>query len=56
MILFSPLLQAEKVYSESKVRVITVCLGPTDTAILNRNNLEKDSAEPVTSRVPVRQR
>lgn len=55
---FSIAMGAEKVYSESKVRVITVCLGPTDTAILNRNNLEKftDSVEPIKSRVPVRQR
>ncbi|KAJ8725472.1 hypothetical protein PYW08_003655 [Mythimna loreyi] len=56
---FSIAMGAEKTYSESKVRVITVCLGPTDTAILHRSNLEnfnKDSAGPIESRVPVRQR
>ncbi|KAJ8722878.1 hypothetical protein PYW07_004058 [Mythimna separata] len=56
---FSIAMGAEKAYSESKVRVITVCLGPTDTAILHRNNLgnfDKDSAGPIESRVPVRQR
>ncbi|XP_047021020.1 15-hydroxyprostaglandin dehydrogenase [NAD(+)]-like [Helicoverpa zea] len=56
---FSIAMGAEKLYSESKVRVITVCLGPTDTAILHRSNLQnfdKDSAEPIASRVSVRQR
>ncbi|KAI8435223.1 hypothetical protein MSG28_003579 [Choristoneura fumiferana] len=28
--------------SKTNVRVITVCLGPTDTAILHRHNLEKN--------------
>lgn len=55
---YSATMGGEKYYSKSQVRVLTVCLGPTDTAILERSNLEnfnKDSS-PLISRVPVRQR
>ncbi|KAI5638527.1 short chain dehydrogenase domain-containing protein [Phthorimaea operculella] len=56
---FSNSIGAEDCYANSKVRVMTVCLGPTDTAILQRQNLanfDKDCAKSLTSRVPVRQR
>ncbi|XP_026742458.1 15-hydroxyprostaglandin dehydrogenase [NAD(+)]-like [Trichoplusia ni] len=56
---FSIAMGTQSKVAQNKVRVITVCLGPTDTAILNRNNLEnfdKDSTGTVASRVPVRQR
>ncbi|KAJ0180363.1 hypothetical protein K1T71_003767 [Dendrolimus kikuchii] len=55
---YSTAMGGEEYYSKSQVRVLTVCLGPTDTAILHRSNLEnfnKDSSQ-LTSRVPVRQR
>ncbi|XP_026329764.1 15-hydroxyprostaglandin dehydrogenase [NAD(+)]-like [Hyposmocoma kahamanoa] len=54
---FSNSLGTEEYYSKTKVRVMTVCLGPTDTAILQRQNLEnfdKDCTS-LASRVPVRQ-
>ncbi|XP_013190054.1 15-hydroxyprostaglandin dehydrogenase [NAD(+)] [Amyelois transitella] len=44
---FSNAFGAELHYSKTQVRVLTVCLGPTDTAILQRLNLEhfnKDGA------------
>ncbi|CAH0701964.1 unnamed protein product [Spodoptera exigua] len=54
---FSIAMGAEEAYSESKVRVMTVCLGPTDTAILNRSNLDNfDKDQPIASRVAVRQK
>ncbi|XP_075969296.1 15-hydroxyprostaglandin dehydrogenase [NAD(+)]-like [Anticarsia gemmatalis] len=55
---FSMALGSEEPYSKTGVRVITVCFGPTDTAILNRSNwenLNKD-ADRLVSRVSVRQR
>ncbi|KAG6452920.1 15-hydroxyprostaglandin dehydrogenase [NAD(+)] [Manduca sexta] len=56
---FSIAMGSEEYFAKTQVRVATVCLGPTDTAILNRTNLEnfdKDSTAHLTSRVPVRQR
>ncbi|CAH2074425.1 unnamed protein product, partial [Iphiclides podalirius] len=46
-------------YKESQVRVLTVCLGPTDTAILIKytsDAFEQGCSQPLTSRVTERQR
>ncbi|XP_063822235.1 15-hydroxyprostaglandin dehydrogenase [NAD(+)]-like [Ostrinia nubilalis] len=56
---FSNSIGAEFYYSKSQVRVLTVCLGPTDTAILqkpNISNLDKDFTQNQTTQAPVRQR
>ncbi|XP_041977814.1 15-hydroxyprostaglandin dehydrogenase [NAD(+)]-like [Aricia agestis] len=51
---FSNCIAASKPFSETQVRVLTVCLGPTDTAIIHRHNFTKDNH--IETRVPERQR
>ncbi|CAB3251831.1 unnamed protein product [Arctia plantaginis] len=56
---FSMAMGAQEQHSKSGVRVMTICLGPTDTAILDRSNLQnfdKKSSEQLTSRVQSRQK
>ncbi|XP_059050082.1 15-hydroxyprostaglandin dehydrogenase [NAD(+)]-like [Achroia grisella] len=56
---FSNAMGAELYYSKTQVRVMTVCLGPTDTAILQRLGLEsftRDVPESLTTSVPERQK
>ncbi|CAG9783574.1 unnamed protein product [Diatraea saccharalis] len=56
---FSNSIGAELFYSKSKVRVLTVCFGPTDTAILQKpsiSNFDKHFTQSLASRAPVRQR
>ncbi|XP_072944128.1 15-hydroxyprostaglandin dehydrogenase [NAD(+)]-like [Epargyreus clarus] len=56
---FSNNIATDELYSNTQVRIATVCLGPTDTAILNRRSLEnfdKDGAQGISSRVPERQK
>lgn len=55
---FSICMGTEAAYKKSGVRILTVCLGPTDTAILQRNNSDNfDKAiQQLTSRVTQRQR
>ncbi|XP_049866991.1 15-hydroxyprostaglandin dehydrogenase [NAD(+)]-like [Pectinophora gossypiella] len=56
---FSNSVGAEEYYVRTKVRVMTVCLGPTDTAILQRqylDNFDKDCTGCLASRAPERQR
>ncbi|CAH0406622.1 unnamed protein product [Chilo suppressalis] len=55
---FSNSIGSEQFYSKTKVRVVTVCLGPTDTAILQKPNLQKfdkDHSQSLTSRAKDRQ-
>ncbi|XP_038215745.1 15-hydroxyprostaglandin dehydrogenase [NAD(+)]-like [Zerene cesonia] len=42
---FSNSFAAEEAYTETKVRVITVCLGPTDTALVHKLNLENSAKD-----------
>ncbi|XP_028030460.1 15-hydroxyprostaglandin dehydrogenase [NAD(+)]-like [Bombyx mandarina] len=56
---FSIRMGTQEQFTRTKVRVLSVCLGPTDTAILYKNNLTKFDAEYapcLSSRAPVRQR
>ncbi|CAB3234590.1 unnamed protein product [Arctia plantaginis] len=56
---FSMAMGAQEQHSKSGVRVMTICLGPTDTAILDRSNLQnfdKKFSEQLTSRVQSRQK
>ncbi|XP_013139029.1 PREDICTED: peroxisomal hydratase-dehydrogenase-epimerase-like [Papilio polytes] len=56
---FTNSIAINKSYSKSEVRVLSVCLGPTDTAILHKHNSElfdKGCTQCFTSRVPERQR
>ncbi|XP_026757938.1 15-hydroxyprostaglandin dehydrogenase [NAD(+)]-like [Galleria mellonella] len=56
---FSNAMAAELYYSKTQVRIITVCLGPTDTAILQRLGLEsftRDVPESLTTSGPERQK
>ncbi|CAK1556078.1 unnamed protein product [Leptosia nina] len=42
---FSNFLADEESYSTTKVRIITVCLGPTDTALLHKRNLNNSAKD-----------
>ncbi|VVC89712.1 unnamed protein product [Leptidea sinapis] len=55
---FTNYLATEDSYSTTNVRIVTVCLGPTDTALLHRKNSENfaKNSQRLTSRVPERQR
>ncbi|XP_068629712.1 15-hydroxyprostaglandin dehydrogenase [NAD(+)]-like [Battus philenor] len=56
---FTNSIATNKCYSKSQVRILTVCLGPTDTAILhkhNSNSFDKSCDDCLTSRVSDRQR
>ncbi|KPJ07893.1 15-hydroxyprostaglandin dehydrogenase [NAD+] [Papilio machaon] len=56
---FTNSIAINKSYSKSEVRVLSVCLGPTDTAILHKHNSElfdKGCTQCFTSQVPERQR
>ncbi|XP_050664538.1 15-hydroxyprostaglandin dehydrogenase [NAD(+)]-like [Leptidea sinapis] len=55
---FTNYLATENSYSTTNVRIVTVCLGPTDTALLHRKNSENfaKNSQRLTSRVPERQR
>ncbi|KAM3963388.1 alcohol dehydrogenase-like [Aphomia sociella] len=57
---FSNAMGAERYYSKTQVRILTVCLGPTDTAILQRidsENFNKDGVQSLsTTSVPERQK
>ncbi|XP_039746587.1 15-hydroxyprostaglandin dehydrogenase [NAD(+)]-like [Pararge aegeria] len=53
---FSNQIATQESFSKTQVRIVTVCLGLTDTALLHRHNFERQDTKSLASQVPEKQR
>ncbi|XP_023945709.2 15-hydroxyprostaglandin dehydrogenase [NAD(+)]-like [Bicyclus anynana] len=53
---FSNQIATQQSYSKTKVRIVTACLGLTDTALLHRHNFERHDTNSLVAQVPEKQR
>ncbi|XP_045785453.1 15-hydroxyprostaglandin dehydrogenase [NAD(+)]-like [Maniola jurtina] len=53
---FSNHIATQESYSKTQVRIVTVCLGLTDTALLHRHKFETQESKSLASQLPEKQR